>query len=144
MRVFSAKDDKIAIECDNCKKVYNFSKQYFSAISKEGCVTNVDIICPNCKNRALAGTFICGNARPFNNHSAPSNNNNRTSSNSGCLTAIIILIIILVLAMIGSGIESDYERAGKEFETWIGEDPRTWTDTEKQYFEDFWQWADKN
>ena len=57
---------------------------------------------------------------------------------SGCLTGII------VLAMIGGGMESDYEKAGKEFETWIGEDPRTWTDTEKQYFNDFMDWADKN
>ena len=35
--------------------------------------------------------------------------------------------------------ESDYEKAGKEFDTWIGEDPSTWTDTEKQYFNDFWE-----
>ena len=69
-------------------------------------------------------------------------NNKRTGS--GCLTGIIVLIVIIVLALIGSGMESDYERAGKEFETWIGEDPRTWTDTEKQYFEDFWEWADEN
>jgi len=69
---------------------------------------------------------------------------NNKKPGSGCLTGIIILIVIIVLAMIGGGMESDYERAGKEFETWIGEDPRTWTDTEKQYFEDFWEWADKN
>ena len=66
-------------------------------------------------------------------------------SGSGCLTSIIIFIVILVLiAVVGGGNESEYETAGKEFETWIGEDPRTWTDTEKQYFEDFWEWTDKN
>lgn len=60
------------------------------------------------------------------------------------MTAIVIGIILIVLVAIGGGIESDYERAGKEFETWVNEDPRTWSDTEKQYFEDFWEWMDEN
>lgn len=62
----------------------------------------------------------------------------------GCLMPIIVIVIIVVLVAIGGSIESDYERAGKEFETWINEDPRTWTDTERQYFEDFWDWANEN
>lgn len=65
---------------------------------------------------------------------------------SGCLTAIIVsfFLIIALLAAGGSGKESKYEKAGKEFDTWIGQDPQTWTDTEKQYFDDFWEWADKH
>lgn len=69
--------------------------------------------------------------------------NNNNKKNRGCIVGIIIAIILFVLAL-SQAEESDYEKAGKEFETWIGEDPRTWTDTEKQYFEDFWEWADKN
>ena len=46
--------------------------------------------------------------------------------------------------MLGFGGKSDYERAGKEFNSWINEDPRTWTDTEKQYLDDLIEWADKN
>lgn len=42
---------------------------------------------------------------------------NNKKPGSGCLTGIIVLIVIIVLAMIGGGMESDYERAGKEFET---------------------------
>lgn len=72
------------------------------------------------------------------------NNSDKQKPGIGCLTIIIILIVFVILAMIGSGIESDYEKAGNEFETWINEDPRTWTDTERQYFNDFWEWADKN
>lgn len=69
---------------------------------------------------------------------------NNKNPGSGCLTGIIVFIVIILLAVIGSGIEGDYEKAGEEFETWISEDPRTWTDTEKQYFNDFWEWSSKN
>ena len=62
MKVFSAKNDKIAIECDRCGKVYNFSKIYFSSITKDGCVPNVIIRCPNCMNSTPPGSFIAGNA----------------------------------------------------------------------------------
>ena len=62
----------------------------------------------------------------------------------GCLTGIIVIVVILILLAVGSDIESDYERAGREFESWISKDPRTWTNTERQYFNDFWEWADKN
>lgn len=62
VKVYSANDDKIAIECDRCGKVYNFSKIYFSSITKDGCVPNVLIQCPNCKNQTPAGSFIAGNA----------------------------------------------------------------------------------
>lgn len=69
---------------------------------------------------------------------------NNKNPGSGCLTGIIVFIVIILLAVIGSGIEGDYEKTGEEFETWISEDPRTWTDTEKQYFNDFWEWSSKN
>ena len=72
------------------------------------------------------------------------NNSDKQRPGIGCLTIIIILIVFVILAMISGGTESEYEKAGNEFETWINEDPRTWTDTERQYFNDFWEWADKN
>ena len=42
---------------------------------------------------------------------------NNKKAGFGCLTVIIVLMVIIVIAMIGGGMESDYERAGKEFET---------------------------
>lgn len=63
---------------------------------------------------------------------------------NGCLIPIIVFIVIILLGALGLGGESDYEKAGKEFNIWINEDPRTWTDTERQYFDDLWEWADKN
>lgn len=143
MRVFSIKDDKVAIECDKCKKIYNFSKQCFSSVTKGECIPNVDIVCPNCKNKVLAGTAIKGDNQ-LHNYNPSSNKNDNQKMGSGCLIGVIAFLIIIVLAIIGGGMESDYEKAGKEFGTWIGEDPSTWTDTEKQYFNDFWEWADKN
>lgn len=65
----------------------------------------------------------------------------------GCLTGIIVFVVLVLLLLLISSsgmLESDYERAGKEFETWINEDPRTWSDTERQYFEDFWEWSNNN
>lgn len=50
---------------------------------------------------------------------------NNKDPGSGCLTGIIVFIVIILLAVIDGGIESDYEKEGDEFETWIGEDPRT-------------------
>lgn len=71
-------------------------------------------------------------------------NNNNNNLGAGCLTTIIISIVILVLLMIGGGKESEYERAGKEFGTWTKKDPSTWTDTQRQYMDDFLKWSDKN
>lgn len=62
----------------------------------------------------------------------------------GCLIVLIVFIILAILAMAGSGMENDYDRAGRQFETWTKQDPSTWTDTQNQYFNDFWEWADKN
>ena len=144
MRIFSAKDDKIAIECDKCKKIYNFSKEYFSSITGKGCVPNVDIICPNCKNKVPAGTLIEGNAQPYNAKSdSPSNDNNKKPG-CGCLSGIIVLIVIIILAIISSGTESEFEKAGKDFDNWINDDPRTWSDAEKEYFEFFWEQVIEN
>ena len=56
----------------------------------------------------------------------------------------IIIAIVLVLAMAGGTEDSEYEKAGKEFETWMKEDPRTWSDTEKQYLDDLMKWSDEH
>lgn len=52
------------------------------------------------------------------------------------------LIFLCLLSLCGC-VETDYEKAGKNFDTWINEDPDTWSDAEKQYFDDFMDWADK-
>ena len=61
---------------------------------------------------------------------------------SGIITvAAILLFISLIGGCMG---DSEYERAGKEFGTWVNTDPNGWTDTQKNYFNDFMDWADKN
>ena len=56
-----------------------------------------------------------------------------------------IVIIISILVLFGSCSEdSEYERAGKEFGSWVNKGPENWSKTEKQYFNDFMDWADKN
>lgn len=56
-----------------------------------------------------------------------------------------IVIIILVFGLLGSCTENtEYEKAGKEFGTWVNKGPENWSDAEKQYFNDFMEWSDKN
>ncbi len=55
-----------------------------------------------------------------------------------------IIIILLLLGLLGSGSDSEYETAGKTFGSWVNSNPNSWSDTEKQYFNDFMDWADKN
>ena len=55
-----------------------------------------------------------------------------------------IIIILLLLGLLGSCSDSEYETAGKTFGSWVNSDPNTWSDTEKQYFNDFMAWADEN
>lgn len=58
---------------------------------------------------------------------------------------IAIIVATLILALIGSCSEdSEYEKAGKEFGSWVNKDPSSWSDTQKDYFNDFMDWADKN
>ncbi len=58
---------------------------------------------------------------------------------------IAIIGVLLFLGLLGSCVgDSEYERAGKEFSTWVNKDPNTWSDTEKEYFNNFMDWADKN
>ena len=60
-------------------------------------------------------------------------------------TIIGIIIVVAVLALFGScSGESEYEKAGKEFGSWVNKDPSSWTDTQKDYFNNFMDWADKN
>lgn len=72
------------------------------------------------------------------------NMNNDGKKSGGGWGFLIFIVIILILAMIGSGMENDYEKAGKDFSTWTKQDPSTWTDTQNQYFNDFWEWSSKN
>lgn len=56
-----------------------------------------------------------------------------------------IVVVLLFFALLGSCAgDSEYERAGKEFGSWVNTDPNGWTDTQKDYFNDFMDWADKN
>lgn len=63
---------------------------------------------------------------------------------SGCLTAIIVAVVLIILMALSGGTESEYEKAGKTFDTWTKQDPSTWTDTQKDYMNDFFDWMDKN
>ena len=56
-----------------------------------------------------------------------------------------IIIVVAILALIGScSGDSEYEKAGKEFGSWVNKDPSSWSDTQKDYFNNFMDWADKN
>lgn len=63
---------------------------------------------------------------------------------NGCLIIIIIIAVLSFITALGGGSESEYEKAGKEFNTWINEDPNTWSDVEKEYLNDLMEWADNN
>ncbi len=59
---------------------------------------------------------------------------------------LLVIMIVMLLALLGScdAFDSDYEKAGKEFGSWINTDPNKWTDTQKDYFNNFMDWADKH
>ena len=61
-------------------------------------------------------------------------------------TIIAIIVILIIIGVLGKacGATNEYEEAGNSFGQWIREDPNTWSDTEKQYFNDFMEWSDKN
>lgn len=50
---------------------------------------------------------------------------------------ICMIVIILALILLSGCKESKYEKAGKEFLTWSNKDPRSWTETQKFYFDNF-------
>lgn len=62
---------------------------------------------------------------------------------NGCL---LVIIVIALLGLIGSccNLESDYEKAGKSFGTWVNSDPNNWTDTQKNYFNNFMDWSNNH
>lgn len=56
----------------------------------------------------------------------------------------IIIIVIILVALLGQCAgDTEYERAGKEFNSWTKKDPNTWTDTQKEYFNDLIEWSGK-
>ena len=60
-------------------------------------------------------------------------------------TVAVIVLIIVLLSLLGSCMgDSEYETAGKEFGSWVNEGPENWSDTEREYFNNFMEWSDKN
>lgn len=57
---------------------------------------------------------------------------------------ILVVVSVMAIGLLSGCVESEYERAGKEFGSWVNTDPNKWTDTQKDYFNDFMDWADKN
>lgn len=57
-----------------------------------------------------------------------------------------VIIVLAAIAMIFGSCagDSEYEKAGKEFGSWVNDNPENWSDTEKEYFNDFMDWTDKN
>lgn len=54
------------------------------------------------------------------------------------------IICLIILFLIGSSQESEYEQAGNSFSTWVNTDPNDWTDTQREYYNNFRDWADNN
>lgn len=58
---------------------------------------------------------------------------------------VSVFVVVLFFGLLGSCTEdSEYEKAGKEFGSWVNSDPNEWTDTQKEYFNNFMDWADEN
>lgn len=58
---------------------------------------------------------------------------------------LTIVVIVLIFGLLGGCTEdSEYERAGKTFGSWVNKGPENWSKAEKEYFNDFMDWADKN
>ena len=60
---------------------------------------------------------------------------------AGWITAIIVVVL---LAIIGSCSTSEYEEAGNTFSEWSKRSPSTWSNTQKDYFNNFWEWSMDN
>ena len=43
----------------------------------------------------------------------------------------------MLIGLLSGCWESEYEKAGKDFGSWVNKDPNKWTDTQKDYFNDF-------
>lgn len=54
------------------------------------------------------------------------------------LPAAIAAVVLLFMTVPGLnlGYTSDYDKAEKTFDTWIKQDPNTWTDAQSDYFND--------
>ena len=57
---------------------------------------------------------------------------------------VVLLVLLMTIAAFSGCGDSEYERAGKEFGSWVNKGPSKWTNTQKEYFNDFMDWADKN
>lgn len=67
------------------------------------------------------------------------------SGKSSSGTAIgAIIVIILLLAMIGSCNRPSKEAEQFRFQQQMQKDPATWTKQERDYFNAFMEWSDKN
>lgn len=52
-----------------------------------------------------------------------------------------VLIALLFLGLLGSMMgDSDYEKAGKSYGSWVSTDPKTWTTTQKNFYNNFNKW----
>ena len=53
-----------------------------------------------------------------------------------------VFVVLYLFFAINSMEENEYEKAGRTFGTWVNTDPRTWTDTQTEYFNDVFDWND--
>lgn len=52
-------------------------------------------------------------------------------------------VAVLCSVMLSGCVKNEYQEAGENFKSWINTDPDTWSDAEKQYYNDFMDWVDK-
>ena len=62
----------------------------------------------------------------------------------GKIIAGIVAIVVLVVLFAQCSEDSEYEKAGKTFGSWVNKDPKYWSDTEKEYFNNFMDWSDSH
>ena len=57
---------------------------------------------------------------------------------------LIVIAVLILLGIVGScSSESEYEKAQKNFSSWSKKDPDSWSDSEKQVFNDYIDWLGK-
>lgn len=61
------------------------------------------------------------------------------------LPAAIMAVVLLFMTVpsLNLGYTSDYDKAEKTFDTWIKQDPNTWTDAQSDYFNDVMNYSNK-